>query len=334
MDLTTRYAGLQLEHPFIMGASPLVDDIDTVRRIEDHGAAAIVMHSLFEEQLTLEELANHEFTVPHQESTAEAMSYLPDPHEFELGPDEYLEQLRRIKEAVDIPVFASLNGVTARGWLDYAKLIEQAGADALELNLYTINGDPTRTASDFETEQLEMIRKVKTTTGLRLALKISSHYTSLSHFVRLATQAGVDAFVIFNRFYQPDLDLEELEVSHRLELSNSSELLMRIRWLAILSAQSSASFAVTGGVHVIDDAVKALMSGAHGVQMVSEILKNGTTRFREMQQALGAWLEDHHYSSLDQLRGSMNLARCPDPTAYARTNYMRVLGSWRGLNYR
>lgn len=333
MDLTTQYAGLTLAHPFVMGASPLVDNLDTVRRLEDDGAAAIVMHSLFEEQITLEQLATYEFTEPHMESFAEATSYLPDPHEFELGPEEYLEQLRLIKAAVGVPVFASLNGATAAGWLDYAKLLEEAGADALELNLYTINSDPNRDAASFEKEQLAMVEHVKQATRLPLALKLSPHYTSPSHFIKTARECGADAFVLFNRFYQADLDLEELEVSPRLELSSSSELLLRIRWLAILSAQSEATFAVTGGVHTIEDAVKALMSGADAVQMVSEILKKGTRRFKEMKDALVNWLQEHDYTSLAQLRGSMNLERCPDPSAYARTNYMRVLGSWRGLTY-
>lgn len=332
MDLTTRYLGLTLKHPFVMGASPLVDQLDMVRRLEDGGAAAIVMHSLFEEQLVFEQVAAHAFTQPHVESFAEAQSYLPTPTDFALGPDEYLEQLSRVKAMVEVPVIGSLNGISSRGWLHYAQLIEQAGADALELNLYSINCDPTRSAAAVEAEELAMISRIKAETKLPLALKLSPFYTSLAHFSHTAQLAGVDGFVLFNRFYQPDFDLEELEVHHRVELSHSGELLLRIRWLAILSGQVEADFAVTGGVHTAVDAVKALMAGATAVQVVSEILHHGPERFAELSRDLNQWLDVHEYESLDQLRGSLNLQRCPDPSAYERNNYMKVLQSWRGLS--
>ena len=330
MDLSTKYLGLQLKHPFVMGASPLVDQMDDVRRLEDAGASAIVMHSLFEEQLILEQVKSHDFTEPHTESFAEATSYLPQPSQFALGPDTYLEQLSRIKAAVSIPVIGSLNGFTARGWLDYAALIEQAGADALELNLYAIHSDPDRLAASVESEELEMIQRVKAHTSLPLALKLSPYYTALSNFVREASLRGSDGFVLFNRFYQPDIDVDELEVKHRVELSHSGELLLRVRWLAILSAQNQASFAVTGGVHSVSDAIKALMAGADAVQVVSEVLRHGPQRLGELAVELAAWLTAHEYESLSQMRGSMNLARCPDPSAYERGNYMKVLQSWRG----
>lgn len=332
MDLRTDYLGLKLKHPFIVGASPLVDEVDTVRKLEDAGAAAVVMHSLFEEQLVLEEISAHAFTDPHDESFAEAQSYFAQPVEFSLGPDEYLEQISKLKRAVDIPIIGSLNGISARGWLDYARLIEQAGADALELNLYSVNSDPTREAGSIENEALAMVQHVKGNTNLPVALKLSPYYTSLAHFVRRAHAASADGFVLFNRFYQPDFDLEELEIRHRVELSHSGELLLRIRWLAILSAQCDASFAVTGGVHSVHDAIKALMAGAHGVQLVSEILKHGPERFGQLVSELDQWLTQHGYDSLAQLRGSMNLDRCPDPSAFERSNYMKVLQSWRGLS--
>jgi dihydroorotate dehydrogenase (fumarate) len=315
-----------------MGASPLVDQLDDVRRLEDAGAAAIVMHSLFEEQLIFDEVASYVYTQPHAESFAEARSYLPEPTPFSLGPDEYLDQLRRIKAVVSVPVIASLNGVTARGWLEYAKLMEEAGADALELNLYAIHCDPERVAANVEAEELAMVRRIKESTRLPFALKLSPYYTSLAHFVRQAHNAGADGFVIFNRFYQPDFDLEELEIRHRVELSHSGELLLRLRWLAVLSAQNRAAFAVTGGVHSVTDAVKALMAGANAVQLVSEVLRNGPQRLGELALELAQWLEDHEYESLSQLRGSMNLDRCPNPSAYERANYMKVLQSWRGLS--
>jgi len=332
MNLSTKYLGLTLKHPFVMGASPLVDDLDQVSRLEEAGAAAIVMHSLFEEQLVLEQVAAHATTEFCADSSAEASSYLPEPTEFALGPDEYLEQIYRIKKRVDLPVIASLNGVSAHGWLYYAGLIQEAGADALELNLYAINSDPDRSGVSIEAEELEMIQQVKTHATIPVALKLSPYYTSLAHFVRRASGAGVDGFVLFNRFYQPDFDIDELEVTHRLRLSDSSELLLRLRWLAILSAQNQTSFAVTGGVHGIVDALKALMAGADAVQLVSEILQRGPRRFTELRAELGRWLEEHDYDSLDQLRGSLNLSRCPDPSAYERAHYTKILQSWRSLD--
>ena len=331
MDLSTNYLGLKLHHPLIMGASPLVDQLDMVRRLEDAGAAAIVMHSLFEEQIVFEQVAADTFIQPHADSYAEARSFFPEATPFSLGPDEYLEQLRVVKAAVSIPVIGSLNGVTARGWLEYARLIEQAGADALELNLYAINSKPQRSGSTIESEQLEMVRQVKADCKLPIALKLSPFYTSVAHFVHGASHAGADGFVLFNRFYQPDFDVEALEIRHRVELSQSAELLLRLRWLAILSAQCDGWFAVTGGVHSVVDVIKALMAGADAVQLVSEILKHGPRRFLELRYALVSWLESHGYESLAQLRGSMNLTRCPDPAQFERSNYMKILQSWRDL---
>ncbi|HEU5074374.1 MAG TPA: dihydroorotate dehydrogenase-like protein [Polyangiaceae bacterium] len=334
MDLTTKYLGLTLKHPFVMGASPLVDDLDQVSRLAENGASAIVMHSLFEEQLVFEQVAAHAFTAPHAESSAEATSYLPPPAEFALGPDEYLEQIGRIKRRVDLPVIGSLNGVSARGWLHYAGLIQQAGADALELNLYAINSNPERSGASIEAEQLAMIEQIKVNSSIPVALKLSPYYTSLAHFVSRASAAGADGFIVFNRFYQPDFNLEELEIEHRVRLSDPGELLLRLRWLAILSAQHQKSFAVTGGVRHISDALKALMAGADSVQLVSEILERGPQRFAELAGELTEWLEMHGYDSLSQLRGSMNLSRCPDPSAYERAHYTKILQSWRGLDAR
>ncbi|HEX9620510.1 MAG TPA: dihydroorotate dehydrogenase-like protein [Polyangiaceae bacterium] len=329
MDLATTYLGLPLAHPLVMGASPLVDDLDTVRGLEDAGVAAIVMHSLFEEQLTLEQLARHHCVDSHGEAFAEALSYLPEPEDFALGPDAYLEQLRRVKDAVSVPVIGSLNGVTNRGWLEYARLIEEAGADALELNVYALVTDPERSAESVEAETAGMLQAVRAATRLPIAVKLSPFYTALPHFARRLEAAGAAGLVLFNRFYQPDIDVEALEVSHQLHLSTSSELLLRLRWLAVLSPQLSCSLAVTGGVHDVEDVVKAVMAGAHGVQMVSEILQHGPRRFADLIDGLTRWLEVHEYDSLAQMRGSMNLARSPDPAAFERANYVRVLQSWR-----
>ncbi len=328
MDIGVNYLGLKLAHPFVMGASPLVDDLDSVRRVEDGGAAAIVMHSLFEEQLHTEQLVHHDAVDAHGESFAEATSYFPQPDDFALGPHEYLEQLRKIKEAVAIPVIGSLNGISKSGWLEYAGLIEQAGADALELNVYALATDPSQDAAAVEDNTLEMLAALTKRTSLPVAIKLSPFYTSLSHFAGRLVAAGVRGLVLFNRFYQPDIDIDELEVTRQLHLSDSSELLLRLRWLAILSAQVQADLAVTGGVHQVTDGIKAVMAGATAVQVVSEVLEHGPTRLGELAKGLSDWLEERDYESLLQMRGSMNLARSPDPRAYERANYIRLLQSW------
>lgn len=330
MDLSTRYLGFDLPHPFLPGASPLVDDLDTVRRLEDAGAAAIVMHSLFEEQIVGEELAAVRNLDEPSESFAEALSYLPEPDAFALGPHEYLEQLQRIKQAVAVPVIASLNGTSRGGWLEYARLIRQAGADGLELNVYELVTDPLESGEDVETRTLEMVRAVREAVGdLPLAVKLSPFYAAPLHFARRLDEAGVDGLVVFNRFYQADIDVEELEVERSLHLSEPSELLLRLRWLAILEGRVKASLAVTGGVHSALDAVKAVLCGAHAVQVVSTLLRNGPERLAVLRDDLARWLMEHDYDSLAQMRGTMSLARCPDPHAYERANYLHLLQSWR-----
>lgn len=328
MDLSTRYLGLALPHPLMLGASPLVDDLDAVRRAEDFGAAAIVMRSLFEESIGLER-GSAPARAGGDESFAEALYLRSHRAEMAPGPHEYLEQLRRIKDAVGIPVIGSLNGTTSQGWLEYARMIDQAGADALELNVYRVVTDPEESGEDTERATLDMLAAVKARTSLPIAVKLSPYYTSLPHFVARLARGHANGVVLFNRFYQPDIDLAEREVSHQLELSTSSELLLRIRWLAILSAQTELSFAVSGGVHTVEDVVKAVMVGADAVQVVSEVLKHGLHRFAELRSELSRWLEAHDCHSLAKARGSMNLANCPDATVYERANYIRVLSSWR-----
>ena len=328
MDLSTTYLGLELPHPLMVGASPMVDDLDLVRRLEDAGAAAIVMHSLFEEQITLEQVAEQQLITAHEDMFAEAMDYLPKPVDFALGPDEYLEQLRQVKQAVSIPVIGSLNGVTPHGWLEYATLIEQAGADALELNVYQLVSDPEESADDVEGRMVAMLKNVMERTKLPVAVKLSPFYTSLPHFAKRITDAGADGLVLFNRFYQPDIDVEELEVDHTLHLSTSGDLLLRLRWLAILSARIETSFALTGGVHSAIDALKGIMAGAHAVQVVSAILRHGPDQLSTMHKELEEWLKTHEYESLRQAQGSMNLSRSPDASAYERVNYMRMLQSF------
>jgi dihydroorotate dehydrogenase (fumarate) len=328
MDLSTRYLGLELSHPLMPGASPMVDDLDTVKRLEDAGASAIVMHSLFEEQIRREQVSAFVHTESHEQSFAEALSYFPSSDAFALGPHEYLEQLRRIKRAVSVPVIASLNGYTLGGWLDYAKLMQEAGADALELNVYQLATDPDESALAVEERTIEMVRAVRGAVRVPLAVKLSPFYTALGHFARRLDQAGVDGLVLFNRFYQPDIDIEELQVRRALHLSHSSELPLRLRWLAILSGRVKASLAVSGGVHTVVDVIQSVMTGAHAVQIVSALLQHGPAYLAKLRQELAEWLEEHEYDSLRQMQGSMNLESCPDPRVYERANYMLMLQGW------
>ena len=329
MDLSTTYLGFRLPHPLMPGASPMVDSLDTVQRLEEAGAAAIVMHSLFEEQILQEQWATIYHMDVHAESFGEALSYFPRPGEFALGPEQYLAQIARIKKAVHIPVIASLNGTTAGGWVEYARRMEEAGADALELNVYYLATDPEEPAATVEQRTLDILRTVKQTVSIPVAVKLSPFFSSLAHFATELDVAGADALILFNRFYQPDIDIEQLEVTPKLELSNSSELLLRLRWLAILSEKVRCSLAVTGGVHTALDAIRAIMVGAHAVQMVSALLRRGPAYLRTVLDEMSTWMEDHEYTSLRQMQGSMSLARCPDPAAFERANYIRVLQGWR-----
>jgi dihydroorotate dehydrogenase (fumarate) len=328
MDLSTSYLGLTLTHPFMPGASPLTENLDGVRRLEDAGAPAIVLFSLFEEQLVGEEMATRNAVDAPAESYAEATSYFPDAEDFRLGPDDYLDHVRRAKEAVGVPVIASLNGTTAGGWLRYADLIQEAGADALELNIYALATDPEVGSGALEDSTLAMVRSLKERLRIPLAVKLSPFYTSLAGFARRLDELGVEGLVVFNRFYQPDIDIEALEVKRSLELSRSSELLLRLRWAAILSSQVKASIAVTGGVHTPEDALKAVMAGANAVQVVSALLQNGPSHLERIRAGVETWLVEHEYESLRQALGSMNHRRSPDPAAFERANYMHILAGW------
>jgi dihydroorotate dehydrogenase (fumarate) len=330
MDLSTSYLGFDLPHPFMPGASPLADDLDTVRRLEDAGAAAIVLRSLFEEQLVGEQLATHAYLEHPADSYGEALSYLPAPDQFVLGPEDYLEQIQRIKESVGIPVFASLNGTTRGGWLEFARLMEQAGADGLELNVYQLPTDLEARGEELESETMAMVRAVKESVAIPVSVKLSPFYTSLAGFAGGLAEAGADGLVLFNRFYQADLDPEALTVERTLHLSTPAELLLRLRWLAVLSGRLTASLAASGGVHTAFDAVKAVMAGAHAVQVVSALLQHGPEHLMTLRRELADWMEDHGYDSLSRMRGSLSLLRCPDPKAYERANYMLILQSWQG----
>jgi dihydroorotate dehydrogenase (fumarate) len=328
MNLRTRYLGLDLPHPFMPGASPLVDDLDVVRQLEDAGAAAIVMHSLFEEQILRERFGFAHYVEDHANTHAEATSYFPEPGEFALGPGRYLEQLRRIKERVSVPVIGSLNGTTTEGWLEYARLIQQAGADALEVNFYHLATDPLENATTVEQRLFDIVAVVRESVTIPVAVKLSPFYSSIPHVAAKLDSLGVSGLVLFNRFYQADIDAENLEVVPRLQLSTSAELLLRLRWLAILSGKVRASLALTGGVHEPIDAVKAVMAGADAVQVVSALLKRGPKYLQDIRVEFGRWGDEHGYESIDQMRGCMSLGHCPDPTAFERGNYLRTLQSW------
>lgn len=327
MDLSTRWLGLELPHPFMPGASPLADDLDLVRRLEDAGAAAIVLRSLFEEQIEREQVGAEKF-VQAPGDHAEAQSYFPATDVFALGPDEYLEQLRRIRAAVHVPVIASLNGATPGGWLSHAKSMEQAGAHALELNFYMLATEPTEGAEIVERRLVELVREVKAQVTLPVAVKLSPFFSALPNLAQRLVVAGADGLVLFNRFYQADIDIEQLEVTRSLHLSSPSELLVRLRWLAILYGRVTVPLAVSGGVHGPEDALKSLMAGASAVQMVSALLQHGPDHLRAVRAGVVRWMEAHEYESLAQLRGSMSHAKCPDPLAYERADYAAILQSW------
>lgn len=329
MDLSTRYLGLELEQAIIAGASPLVDDLDAVMAMEQAGVGAIVMHSLFEEQITREQLGTIMDMEIHAESFAEAISYFPEPSDFRLGPEQYLEQITKVRNAVTCPVIGSLNGATGAGWVDYARRIQDAGADALELNFYHLPTRSDETGLVIEQRLVGIARAVKAAISIPVAVKLSPFFSSLPNLAMELDKVGVDGLVLFNRFYQPDIDIEELTVKSSLELSTSSELLLRLRWTAILSGRIKADIAVSGGVHTPADVLKAVMAGADVVQVVSAVLEGGPGVIKTLRQAVEKWLEEHEYESLGQARASMNLDKSPNSSAFERANYMKVLNSWR-----
>jgi len=329
MELKTNYLGIELPHPIIAGASPLPDDLDKIRALEDNGIAAITMYSLFEEQITQNILGSEAHIDSYENSFSEAVSYFPEVDLLERGVDAYLEQVARVKSAVGVPVIGSLNGTREGEWVNYATLIEGAGADALELNLYFLPTDMDESAAELEDRCIRIVKAVKERISIPLAVKLSPFFTALPHFAKRLAEAGADSLVLFNRFYQPDIDVEELDIRPSLDLSHSNELRLRLRWLAFLSGRIDAQLAVSGGVHTGIDVVKALMAGADSVQVVSSLLLNGAPQIGELLGELKRWMFEKEYNTVDELRGCMNYLRCPDPEALERANYMRVLKSWR-----
>jgi len=328
MDLSTTYLGLRLTNPLMAGASPMADDLDVVRRLEDAGSSAIVMYSLFEEQVVTEEIATSRYVESPAESFAEAITYFPSAAKLAMGPDDYLEQIRRIRQAVHIPVIGSLNGITLGGWLDYAKEIEDAGADAIELNTYCLSTNPDESGDAVETRIINMLKHVVSAVQIPVAVKLSPFYSSLANFVKKLHLAGAKGVVIFNRFYQPDIDTENMTVDRNATFSNSSELLLRLRWLAILSGRTEMSLAVTGGVHIGLDVVKSIMCGADSVQMVSALLINGPEYLRTVLNNFEQWIEQHEYSSLTELKGTMAIQKTANTSEFERTNYVEILKGW------
>ncbi len=328
MDLTTTYLGIELAHPVVPSASPISRSLDGIRRLEDAGAPCVVMHSLFEEQIALESEQLDHYLSYFTEAFAEALNWYPTQPDYHVGPEEYLNGLRRAKEATDIPIIGSLNGVSTGGWTAYARMIQEAGADALELNVYYIATDPRLGSADVEGMILDVVREVKGSVSIPVAVKVSPYFSAMASMAQRLVEAGADGLVLFNRFYQPDLDLENLEVVPHLVLSTSDELRLPLRWVGTLYGRVSADLAITSGVHSHMDVLKGLMAGAKVTMMTSELLQNGFGRIREIVDATSRWLGEHEYQSVAQMQGSMSQGKVEDPSAFERANYMRVLHSW------
>ena len=330
-DLSTTYLGLNLKNPLVASASPISKNIDKARKLEEAGVSAIVMYSLFEEQIIHESLELDHFLTRGTDSFAEAMTYLPDGGMYSIGPEKYLNQVAGLKKALSIPVIGSLNGVSKGGWTSYAKQIQDAGADALELNLYYIPTDLDLTAQELENAQVELVAEVKSAITIPLAVKISPFITALPNFARRIVEAGANGLVLFNRFYQPDFDLEELEIVHSLDLSTSAELRLPLRWISILHGKVNADFALTSGVHTANDVLKSMMAGAKVAMMASNLLHNGDQVIPSMLNELNWWMESHEYESIKQMQGSMSQKSVKEPAAFERANYMKVLNSFKDM---
>lgn len=329
VDLSTSYLGLRLKSPIVHSASPLSRQVENIRRLEDAGAAAIVMFSLFEEEIDRDALAMHEYLTFSGNSYAEAQSYFPDLDLYSAGPDAYLDLLRKAKEAVHIPIIASLNGMTSGGWVEHARLMEQAGADALELNVYFVVTDLARPGCEVEQMYLDLVREVMAQIRIPLAVKLGPYFTNFANLAWRLDELGAGGLVLFNRFYQPDLDIENLSVKTDLDLSRPYELRLRLRWVALLHGRVRADLAVTGGVHRAEDVLKSMMAGAKVAMMTSALLKHGPGHVAAVEDGLRRWMEEHEYESIEQMQGSLSQRSVREPAAFERANYMKVLQSWR-----
>jgi dihydroorotate dehydrogenase (fumarate) len=329
MDLTTKYVGLQLLSPFIAGASPLTMRTDSLKRLEDAGAAAVVLPTLFEEHIRSEQLSINDSVDKPAQSFAEALSYFFDYDNPLAGSHDYLESIRKAKAQIGIPVIASLNCLTIRGWKQYSAEIESAGADALELDFFYVAVDASESADTIERTFIGIVREVRKTVRIPVAVKLSPFYTSLAHFSRELVTAGANGLVLLHRFYEPDIDIEELELISDIQPSDPRELLLRLRWLAIISGQVNCSLAAMGGVHTAVDVLKSIMAGASAIQMVSALISHGPEYIQKLREEISRWMEEHEYESMKQMCGSMNISRCPDPAALSRGHYTALLKSWQ-----
>jgi dihydroorotate dehydrogenase (fumarate) len=332
MNLTTNYLGMNLKNPIVASSSPLSHTVDSIRRLEDNGAAAVVMYSLFEEQIGFDSYYIDYHLTQGIESYAESISYFPDMRSYNVGPDEYMNLIRRAKDAVDIPIVGSLNGASVGGWTDYAALIEEAGADALELNVYYLPANPNVTGIEIEALYIDILSAVRQTINIPVAVKLSPFFSSVANMANRLADHGADGLVLFNRFYQPDFDLDNLEVAPRLVLSNSDDLRLPLRWVAILYGRVDADFAITSGIHTSCDVIKGLMAGAKVTMMASELLQNGVRRIGQVLNELVTWLTEHEYESVTQMIGAMSQKHCAEPAAFERANYMKMLQSYRHPN--
>jgi dihydroorotate dehydrogenase (fumarate) len=327
-ELATTYLGLNLRNPFVASASPISKKVETVQQLEEAGAGAVVMHSLFEEQITYESLELDHYLEFGTNSYAESLSYFPDFASYNIGPEAYLEHLRKLKSSVSIPVIASLNGVSSGGWVDYAKQIQQAGADALELNIYYLATNPNLSSTELEETYIALVRNISEQITIPVAVKLSPFFTSLPHMAKRLIEAGARGLVLFNRFYQPDIDLESLAVVPNLELSRSAEMRLPLRWIAILYGRIQADLALTTGVHSANDAIKAILAGAQVTMIASELLDQGIGRLKTIVSDFEKWLTDHEYESVNQMRGSVSQQSVADPAAFERANYLKTLNSY------
>jgi dihydroorotate dehydrogenase (fumarate) len=328
MNLTTRYLGFKLRTPLVPSASPLSEKIDNIKRMEDAGASAVVFHSLFEEQVRRDHHELQYYLDQGTESYAESLTYFPEPAEFKVGPEAYLGHIAEAKAAVDIPIIGSLNGTTFGGWMTYARQIEEAGADALELNIYSIPSDPEVSGEDIETSYLTILAAIKAQLKIPVAVKLSPFFTNFARFAQRADRNGANALVLFNRFYQPDIELETLEISPNVLLSTPMAMRLPMRWIAMLYGRIGANLAATSGIHRATDALKMLMAGADVTMLCSVLLRRGIEHIRVLEREMQEWMEEHEYESVEQLKGSMSQKNCPDPSAFERAQYMRALAMY------
>ena len=330
MDITTNYLGLKLRSPLVVSASPLSEDIDNIKRMEDAGAAAVVLYSLFEEQLRQDRLELHRNLEANTESFAEALSYFPEPDDFRLGPEEYLKHIAAAKKSTRIPIIASLNGSSPGGWTEYAKQIQQAGADALELNIYYIPVDMDLTGTEVEMTYLDILKAVKSEVSIPVAVKLSPFFSNFANMAKRLDQAGANGLVLFNRFYQPDIELETLEIKPNILLSTPMAARVPLRWVALLHGKLKASLAATSGIHRASDALKMLMAGADVTMLCSVLLRHGIPQITAIERDLTSWMTEHEYESVAQLKGSLSQKNCPEPGAFERAQYMKALTGYAG----